>query len=76
MVQQSKLDLARVIVEVSRSHTHTHTHGRTPVNKSVAEAATYTAHNKHKEYCKFLNQGLWTRLVLAMNPVKPNRMYT
>ena len=52
VAQHPKWGLGRLTVEVSRSHTIRHTH--TPVGllctryQSVAQAATYTTHNKHK----------------------------
>ena len=48
---QSPTQACRLIVKISRSHTHTHTH---PVellwmsDQLVAQAATYTTHNKHR----------------------------
>ena len=54
---QPSSDLGRQIVEVSRAHTigHTHTHTH-PVgflctsDQPVADAATYTTHNKHNRW--------------------------
>jgi hypothetical protein len=53
VVQQANSAISRLMFEVSRSHTfrhtHTHTHGRLlrTNDQPVAEAATYTKHNKH-----------------------------
>ena len=51
-MQQPNSRLGRLFVEVSSSHTfrHLHTPCRNPLNSDqlVAEAATYTAHNKRK----------------------------
>jgi hypothetical protein len=54
VAQQPNSGLGHLIVEVSRSHTirHTHTHQVGLLwtsDKLVAEAATYTTHNKHKK---------------------------
>jgi hypothetical protein len=56
MAQLPKSGLGRLIVEVSRSHTIRHTHTRARAvgllwtsDQHVAEAATYTTHNKHKK---------------------------
>jgi hypothetical protein len=50
--QQPNSGLSRLSVDVSRPRTFRHTHGRQnsceQVKESVAEAATYTIHNKHK----------------------------
>ena len=52
MAQQTNPGLGRFVLEVSISHTigHTHTPGRflRTSDRLVAEAATYTTHNKHK----------------------------
>ena len=52
VIQQSKLGLGFHMAQVSRSHTIRHTHTHTvrllcTSDKTVAEAATCTMHNKH-----------------------------
>jgi hypothetical protein len=61
VAQQAKLGPGRLTVEVSRSHTIVHTH---PVgllctsDQLVAEAATYTTHNKHKRWTSMPSGGI------------------
>jgi hypothetical protein len=67
VAQQPKSGLGRLIVEVSRSHTirHTHTHKHTHTvgllwtsDQPVADATTYTTHNKHEGRVSMLTAGL------------------
>jgi hypothetical protein len=47
--QQPNLGQGQLIFEVSRSHTNRHNYTHTHAVGVGAEAATYTAHNKHED---------------------------
>jgi predicted signal transduction protein with EAL and GGDEF domain len=69
VAQQPNKGLGRLIVEVSRSHIQTHTHTHTQPagllwtnEQLVAEAATYTTHNRHKRRTTMLPMGFETAI--------------